>query len=93
MIKCRKKPIVIKAMEINERTELDVIKWAGHDVVVPSPVLEPRDGNPKGVYWQVHTLEGVMTCVPGDFIIKGVKGEFYSCQRDIFLETYEEAVE
>lgn len=37
----------------------------------------------------VPTLEGVMNCYNGDFLIKGVKGELYPCRRDIFLETYE----
>ena len=85
----RKKPIILEARELSEKTELEVRLWAGHDVVYPSPVLEPTDDNPSGVYWQVKTLEGVMTCVSGDFIIRGVKGEFYPCRRDIFLETYD----
>jgi len=88
-MKYRKKPVVIEAMEINNRSELDVRKWAGFAVVYPSPVLEPTDDNPSGTYWQVKTLEGIMTCIAGDFIVRGVKGEFYPCRRDIFLETYE----
>ena len=83
MKKYRKRPVVIEAMEITEQTEQAVIKWAGSDVIIASPY------NLGGVYWQVRTLEGVMTCISGDFIIKGVKGEFYPCRKDIFLETYE----
>lgn len=37
----------------------------------------------------IRTLEGVMTADPDDFIIKGVKGEFYPCKPDIFAHTYE----
>lgn len=37
----------------------------------------------------IETLEGVMEASPGDFIIKGVKGELYPCKPDIFKETYE----
>ena len=37
----------------------------------------------------ITTLEGVMTASKGDFIIKGVKGEFYPCKPDIFEATYE----
>lgn len=37
----------------------------------------------------VVTLEGVMLVSPGDFIIRGVKGELYACKPDIFAETYE----
>jgi len=38
----------------------------------------------------IHTLEGNMTANAGDFIIKGVKGEFYPCKPDVFEQTYEE---
>jgi mRNA degradation ribonuclease J1/J2 len=41
---------------------------------------------------KIHTLEGVMTAIEGDFIIKGVKGEFYPCKPDIFEQTYEQVV-
>jgi hypothetical protein len=37
----------------------------------------------------IATLEGDMTASPGDWIIKGVKGEFYPCKPDIFEATYE----
>lgn len=40
---------------------------------------------------RVHTLEGVMIAEPQDWIIKGVKGEFYPCKPDIFEATYEVA--
>jgi hypothetical protein len=38
---------------------------------------------------EIHTLEGVMTVSPGDWVIKGVKGECYPCKPDIFEATYE----
>jgi hypothetical protein len=38
----------------------------------------------------IHTLEGVMTVNDGDFIIKGLKGEFYPCKPDIFHMKYEQ---
>jgi hypothetical protein len=43
-------------------------------------------------YWTISivTLEGVMVCGVGDWIIKGIKGEFYPCKADIFALTYEE---
>jgi hypothetical protein len=37
----------------------------------------------------VLTLEGEMVAIPGDFIIRGVNGEFYPCKPDIFAKTYE----
>lgn len=74
----RKKPVVIEAYQITEKTESEIRNWSEGNVY-PSPVLEPSDENPKGVYWQIRTLEGVMNAIPGDYIIKGVKGEFYPC--------------
>lgn len=41
----------------------------------------------------IHTLEGDMKAMPGDFIITGVHGEQYPCKPDIFNETYEEVKE
>lgn len=37
----------------------------------------------------IQTLEGDLECTKGDFIIKGVNGEFYPCKPDIFEKTYE----
>ena len=39
----------------------------------------------------IHTLEGDMKANIGDYIIRGVKGEYYPCKPDIFEQTYEEA--
>lgn len=89
-MKYRKKPVVVEAMRISEKTERDVIEWSKGKVCA-SPVLEKTESNPSGVYWQIDTLEGVMTAIPGDYIIKGVNGEFYPCKPDIFEKTYEEA--
>jgi hypothetical protein len=41
----------------------------------------------------IQTLEGVMVASPGDYIIRGVQGEFYPCKPDIFEATYEPATE
>lgn len=38
---------------------------------------------------EIHTLEGVMKARPGDYVIKGVNGEFYPCKPEIFAATYE----
>ncbi len=77
-------------MQITEKTEREIIKWSFGQVYA-SPVLEPSDSNPRGCYWQIKTLEGVMTASPMDWIIKGVNGEFYPCKPEIFEKTYEPA--
>lgn len=84
MMKFRKKPVVIDAVQFDGVCEIPG--------VVISPVLEPTEYNPRGVYGQIRTLEGVMTCVPGDWIITGVKGEVYPCKPDIFEATYEAVI-
>ena len=88
----RKKPIIVEAFQIDERTENAIRIWSQGNVYA-SPVLERTEESPSGVYWQINTLEGVMTAVPGDYIIKGVKGEFYPCKSDIFEMTYDEVTE
>ena len=79
----RKKPVEIEALQwsgSNWHEMLAWVKWEGHgDVWV-------TDGD-KLI---IPTLEGDMTASPGDWIIRGVKGEHYPCRNDIFLETYEE---
>lgn len=42
---------------------------------------------------KIETLEGLMIATEGDYIIKGVQGEFYPCKPDIFAETYEKMEE
>jgi hypothetical protein len=59
------------------------------NIIRESPVIEPTDDNPSGEYVQIKTLEGIMIGVVGDWIIKGVKGEFYPCKPDIFEATYD----
>lgn len=79
-LRFRKKPVVIEALHYEGTFPLD---WLGfHDSVNKVPgedVLE------------INTLEGVMRVDLGDWIIKGVKGEFYPCKPDVFEATYEPA--
>lgn len=89
-MKYRKKPVVIEAVRFTENWRYkDAKQWPE---VVVSPVLEPTERNPSGVYGQIETLEGVMTCIPGDWIIRGVNGEVYPCKPGIFEKTYEKVV-
>lgn len=86
-MKYRKKPVVVEAIQyIDNGPELQ--KWS-NGVVIESPILEPTVENPSGEYIQIQTLEGCMIGNRGDYIIKGVNGEFYPCKPDIFEKTYE----
>ena len=97
--KFRKRPVVIEAMRLHAGTDPDVFLdpnteahariagWMfGHGF---TDFNVQGDHRPYGL--AIHTLEGVMVADPGDWIIRGVKGEFYPCKPDIFDATYEPA--
>lgn len=78
----RKKPVVIEAERF----------YIGEGVgTVPLPLPFSNQGVCcwDSERWYVQTLEGPLTISNGDWIIKGVKGEFYLCKPDIFEATYE----
>ncbi|WP_427017844.1 hypothetical protein ACQCSX_04315 [Pseudarthrobacter sp. P1] len=80
--KYRKKPVVIEAMQLNLFNSDAIEGFVGGDLG-----LHPEGGI------IIATLEGPMRARIGDFIIKGVAGEFYPCRSDIFAATYEEVAE
>ncbi len=86
--KWRKKPVVIEAVQFNGDNGPDIVNWA-HNGLPPEANSVIRLGYPGYLY--VRTLEGTMEAYPNDWIIKGIKGEFYPCKPDIFNATYEPA--
>lgn len=90
--KFRKKPVVIESIQYTGHNGNYIEQWTNKKAI-QSPVLEPTDNNPTGAYLQIYTLEGIHIANVGDWIIKGVKGEFYPCKPDIFEMTYEEVIE
>lgn len=88
MAKYRKKPVVIEARQFDGTDES--VEWL-------LPQLKSGEIGRATNKLYIKTLEGVMTANKGDYIIKGVNGEFYPCKPDIFEQTYElaykEAVE
>lgn len=89
--KFRKKPIVVEAVQITDET-FDAPHGDPHTntlhFVTPDIVYNPISRS-VGIY----TREGVMTGNIGDWIIKGIAGEFYACKDGIFKQTYEEVTE
>jgi hypothetical protein len=78
--KFRKKPVVIEAMQYDGRNATAIGEWAeaaewGDDFL--------------GESLYIQTLEGKMHASKGDWIIRGIQGEFYPCKPDIFAATYE----
>lgn len=84
-MKFRKKPVVIEAVQWDGRWE-DVQRIKNFS---NGAVHEKNDLDYKRAYLWIDTLEGEMQVSPKDWIIKGVKGEFYPCKPDIFEATYE----
>lgn len=83
----RKKPVVIETMKLTRGFADAVIDWIGKENISDYNLGEFQEDT---CYIDIITLEGSITASEGDFIIKGVKGEFYPCKPDIFLLTYEE---
>lgn len=78
MAKYRKRPVIIEAIQWdgNKMNLNKIVDFMGY--------YEFAKGN-----LIINTLEGRMKASPGDYIIKGVNGEFYPCKPDIFEKTYE----
>lgn len=77
----KKKPIIIEAMQLFKNNIESINKFMGKEnILVDNKFI-------------IQTLEGDMIAYEGDYIIKGVQGEFYPCRKDIFEQTYEEVEE
>jgi hypothetical protein len=79
----RKKPVVIEAIQLKDLDTLNLMLIQEFVGLANDKVLAVSDGV------LIDTLEGTMKASIGDFIIKGVQGEFYPCKPDIFEKTYE----
>jgi hypothetical protein len=77
----RKKPVVIEALQLRADTIKECLQFVGADNIL--------GGGHE--YLEIMTLEGPIRARLGDWIICGVKGEFYPCKPDIFEATYEPA--
>lgn len=94
--KYRKKPVVIEAIQWTGENELEIKKFVGESLIIDlirEPQLTEQGFIPKWVELKIKTLEGIHLANIGDYIIKGVKGEYYPCKPDIFEKTYEEVKE
>ena len=78
--KYRKKPVTIEAILYTGKNKKEITDFT-----------ESRAFSfGKDNAMEIPTLEGNYKCSVNDYVIKGIKGEFYSCKPDIFRETYEE---
>lgn len=81
----RKKPVVIEAVQFKGDNHREVLEFAypymSEDGLVAAETMQ--------LPVVIETLEGDMMASEGDWIIKGVKGEFYHCKPDVFEATYD----
>ena len=82
MPRYRKLPVEIDAVQIRGDNDDELLAFL-NEHVVPFEMVDDHA-------LVIHTLEGDMRADPRDWIIRGVKGEFYPCKPDIFEATYEE---
>lgn len=86
----RKKPVEVKAFRWDGGNWSGLtawLDWLGYDEM-HGPAMRQADDSAF-----IHTMEGEMEAEPGDWIIRGVEGEFYPCKPDIFDQTYERVTE
>lgn len=81
----RKKPVVIDAVQYHPHVNCAAVAaFLGYEHSESDCAAAGGDIN-----WLIPTLEGTMEASPGDWIIRGVQGEFYPCKPNIFTATYE----
>lgn len=85
-MKYRKKPVVIEAIQFNRSFSIKQIEEFTDGKATNFRTEKCPNGKS---YCDIETLEGTMLVTEGDYIIKGVNGEFYPCKPDIFKKTYE----
>lgn len=89
MAKFRKKPVVIDAIVCNGLNFDEISQFVGDNHGSKLAHENTEEASIKTGQYSIRTLEGTMTASSGDYIIKGIKGEFYPCKPDIFESTYE----
>lgn len=82
----RKKPVTIEAVQFDGLNPTEIKDFVGENCKVE---IYDNEVTPPVARIVIHTLEGDMEVSKGDYVIKGVKGEFYPCKPDIFQQTYE----
>lgn len=93
-MKYRKLPVEIEAVQWMGSNLQEIKGFVGTDLEydILDAAWQVGKGIPH-VNMRIKTLEGNMECTKGDYVIKGVNGEFYPCKPDIFEKTYEKCEE
>ena len=91
----QKKPVKVEAWKYTPKTAMDIYLWIERSTQGSFDFLDdelPGSGvsiDPADGLLVIATLEGIMKVSLGDYVIRGVKGEFYPCKADIFEMTYD----
>ncbi|GAA3330645.1 hypothetical protein HP467_07275 [Curtobacterium albidum] len=87
----RKKPVEIEAQQYTDaKSGSEIIqRILDADGSASLHCVDPDEQDHGGHTIRIRTLEGDMHASLGDWVIRGVQGEFYPCKPDIFAETYE----
>jgi len=92
--KYRKRPVIVEAIQWDgkEETYFEIQELLASVADCVRPITIHMFCSPaiSDNYLYIDTLEGTMKANIGDYIIRGIKGEFYPCKPDIFEQTYEE---
>ena len=83
-----KKPVTVEALEWTGQNVHDMMDFIGSEENITSLELV-FNVDKAGEALIINTLEGDLEASVGDYVIRGVKGEFYPCKPDIFKLTYE----
>lgn len=81
--------MIMALRQFHENPELDNPLWKKYrkkPVVIEAFRMDPK----SKATLKIRTLNGILTIQPGEFIVRGIKGELYPCRPDIFKKTYEE---
>ena len=101
MAKYREKPVEVEAVRVKnaEYTRVsDPSTWDAPFVEMPAWLLilieyghmeAHADGCTDYLQWRIHTPSGTYNAGPGDYIVIDMNGDIYSCESDVFEQTYE----
>lgn len=87
-MKYKKKPVVVEAVQWTGENHEEIRNFCKRDAFF-TPAVQDTEGHTAKWSLAIDTLEGVMYAEIGDYIIKGVNGEFYPCKPNVFAKTYE----
>jgi len=95
-VRFRKKPVVVEAFQFSSpESARQIVEWSAGAVKMGTEIRNHSTEHPDGFDYPcllVATREGTMTASVGDWVVKGIRGEFYPVKPDIFEMTYEAVI-